>query len=200
VKRQLRLSRRSQFSGYQVLLSLMEVRIDLEADFLEELSKRIYATARSLALEKEPEEEVLIEIYNFQEINILFRESNNELKRLFSSILRSEIFPDSEREKIRILIKDADSLITHTAFNFERLEYIQNTFLGLLDMEQNTIIKIFTVMTVIFLPPTLIASLYGMNFHLMPELDWRYGYPFALGLMALSSLLTWLYFKRKKWL
>ncbi|RYZ15950.1 MAG: magnesium and cobalt transport protein CorA, partial [Chitinophagaceae bacterium] len=85
-------------------------------------------------------------------------------------------------------------------FNFERLEYLQNTFLGLVNIEQNKVIKIFTVVTVIFMPPTLIASIYGMNFRHMPELGWRGGYPFALGLMVAASLLFLWFFRRKRWL
>src|SRR5690606_23985520 len=98
------------------------------------------------------------------------------------------------------MIKDVGSLLDHTSFNFERLEFLQNTFLGLVDMEQNRVIKIFTVVTVIFMPPTLIASLYGMNFQFMPELNYSWGYPFAVALMILSSVLTLLFFKRKNWL
>ena len=199
-KRFFRLSKKANLTGINVFLAMFEARIDVEADFLEDLSKKIYAVGKNLALDKELEEEVLIEIYNFQEIMILFRETTSEMKRLFSSILRSEYFPTSGYEKVRVLIKDADSLLGHTSFNFERLEYLQNTFMGLIDIEQNQIIKIFTVMTVVIMPPTLIASLYGMNFEYIPELGWEYGYPFAIGLMILSSLITLFYFRRKKWL
>jgi magnesium transporter len=85
-------------------------------------------------------------------------------------------------------------------FSFERLEFLQNTFLGLVNIEQNTVIKIFTVVTVVFMPPTLIASIYGMNYKYMPELDWVFGYPLAIVLMILSSMGFLWYFKRKKWL
>ncbi|HMQ90056.1 MAG TPA: magnesium/cobalt transporter CorA [Flavilitoribacter sp.] len=193
-------NRRPQVNGYHIFLILFETRVDIEADFLEDLSRKIYAVGRGLALEKEVPDSILIDIFNFQELTILFRESTSELKRLFSSILRSEYFPKDEYEKLRVMIKDADSLVSHTSFLFERLEYLQNTFLGLIDMKQNKIIKIFTVMTVVFMPPTLIASLYGMNFHFMPELNWQFGYPLALGLMALSSLITLFFFRWKKWL
>ncbi|MFN7117262.1 MAG: magnesium/cobalt transporter CorA [Saprospiraceae bacterium] len=200
VKRLLRISRRASFQGHNIFLLMFETRIDIEADVLEDLSKKIYAVGRQLALDQRMDEDVLIDIYNLQETTILFRESTSELKRLFSSILRSDYFPKDEYEKIRVLIKDADSLLGHTSFNFERLEYLQNTFLGLVDIEQNKTIKIFTVVTVVFMPPTLIASLYGMNFHFMPELNWKLGYPFALLLMVMSSLLTLYYFRRQKWL
>lgn len=200
VKRIVRSSRREKISGYNIFLLLFEARIDVEADFLEDLSKKIYAVGKNLALDKQMRENVLIEVYNFQELTILFRESTSELKRLFSSILKSDFFPKDEYEKIRVLLKDADSLLGHTSFNFERLEYLQNTFLGLINIEQNKIIKIFTVVTVVFMPPTLIASIYGMNFDFMPEIHWQIGYPLSLSLMVVSSLITLFFFRRKKWL
>ena len=99
-----------------------------------------------------------------------------------------------------MVIKDINSLFEYTRFGFDRLDYLQDTFLGLVNIEQNKIIKIFTVVNVIFLPPTLIASMYGMNFAHMPELDWRFGYPFSIGLMILFTLLVLGIFKLKKWL
>ena len=88
----------------------------------------------------------------------------------------------------------------YTRFGFDRLDYLQDTFLGLVNIEQNKIIKIFTVVNVVFLPPTLIASMYGMNFDFMPELSWKLGYPFAVGLMIVFTLAILLIFKLKKWL
>ena len=87
-----------------------------------------------------------------------------------------------------------------SSFGFDRLDYLQDTFLGLVNIEQNKIIKIFTVVNVVFLPPTLIASMYGMNFDFMPELAWKMGYPFAIGLMVVFTLAILLIFKLKKWL
>jgi hypothetical protein len=107
---------------------------------------------------------------------------------------------ENKMSDLRIMIKDIGSLIEHNKFAFERLEYLQNTFMGLVNIEQNRIIKIFTVATVAFMPPTLIASLYGMNFKIMPELDWDYGYLFAITLMVLSSVITLIFFKKKNWL
>jgi magnesium transporter len=77
---------------------------------------------------------------------------------------------------------------------------MQNTFLGLINIEQNKIIKIFTVASVIFMPPTLIASIYGMNFKFTGEFDWKYGFWFALGLMVMSSIGTLFFFRRRGWL
>lgn len=98
------------------------------------------------------------------------------------------------------MIKDVNSLIDYTKFNFERLNYLQNTFLGLLNIEQNKVIKIFTVLAMVFLPPTLIASIYGMNFENIPELHWEYGYYMALFAMVLSATIPLVIFKRKGWL
>jgi magnesium transporter len=97
-------------------------------------------------------------------------------------------------------LKDLNSLIEHANFNFTRLEYLQNSFLGFLNIEQNKVIKTFTVVSLVFMPPTLIASVYGMNFRLMPELDWTLGYPIAIGIMFISSIIPLAIFRRKKWL
>ena len=91
-------------------------------------------------------------------------------------------------------------LFEYTRFGFDRLDYLQDTFLGLVNIEQNKIIKIFTVVNVIFLPPTLIASMYGMNFDFMPELHWKLGYPFSIALMVVFTLIVLLIFRLKKWL
>ena len=99
-----------------------------------------------------------------------------------------------------MIIKDVNSLMDHTSFSFDRLDFLQDTFLGLINIEQNKIIKIFTVASVVFLPPTLIASVYGMNFDLLPELHWKYGYVFAIVMMVFSSLITLWIFRRKGWL
>jgi magnesium transporter len=80
------------------------------------------------------------------------------------------------------------------------VNFLLDATLGMISIEQNATIKIFSVAAVVFLPPTLVASIYGMNFHFMPELDWHYGYPLALLLMLLSAFLPYKYFKRKKWL
>jgi len=117
-----------------------------------------------------------------------------------SSLIRIPEFNKIESERLKIILKDIASLLQHSQFSSERLEYLQNTFLGLVNIEQNQVIKIFTVVTVVFMPPTLIASIYGMNFSVMPELTWMVGYPFAIALMIISSMLFLWYFKRKKWL
>ncbi|MFN6036848.1 MAG: magnesium/cobalt transporter CorA [Bacteroidota bacterium] len=186
--------------GYQVLTSIFETRIDLDADMLEGIARDISFIGKEITIKKELEEEQIIKITALQETTMMLRESIVDTQRVMSSLLKSDLFPSENLEKIRIMLKDTGSLLNHTSFSFERLEYLQNTFLGLLNIEQNKTIKIFTVVSVIFMPPTLIASMYGMNFSILPEKEWKYGYPFAIALMILSSLITLYIFRRKKWL
>lgn len=104
------------------------------------------------------------------------------------------------RQRIKLLQRDAGSLGDHAQFLQDKINFLLDATLGLINLEQNQIIKIFTVASVAFLPPTLVASIYGMNFQSMPELNWAVGYPMALGVMLLSALLPFLLFKRKGWL
>jgi magnesium transporter len=104
------------------------------------------------------------------------------------------------RARVKILQRDIASLTDHSSFLSGKINFLLDAVLGLINIEQAGIIKIFSVAAVVFLPPTLVASVYGMNFRTMPELDWTIGYPFAIGLMILSAVLPWLYFKRKGWL
>jgi magnesium transporter len=101
---------------------------------------------------------------------------------------------------MKTLMRDANSIADHASFLSSKVAFLLDATLGMINIEQNNIIKLFTVAAVAFLPPTLIASIYGMNFAFLPELKWRYGYPLALGLMLLSAIIPFLYFRRKKWL
>jgi magnesium transporter len=186
--------------GYHVLLSIFENRIDLDADILEMIAKEITRVGKELSGEAKTRQEVLIHITQYQELTMLLRQNFLDKQRMISAMLRSDHFPKDSYERMRMMMKDVNSLMDHTSFSFDRLEYLQDTFLGLINLEQNKIIKIFTVASVIFLPPTVIASLYGMNFKYMPEYKWHYGYPFAIVLMILSSLITLWFFRRNRWL
>lgn len=187
-------------TGNKIFLSLLEIRVDIDADFIECISKQITIIGRSLTAENGTREELLREITAYQESAMMIRQNIIDKQRVMSLMVKNMDFTEEEKERLGILSKDIDSLVDHTNFLFERLEYLQNTFLGLVNTDQNKIIKIFTVISVIIMPPTFIASLYGMNFRFMPELNWRIGYPLALLLMIGSSYGTWLFFKRHKWL
>lgn len=188
-------------NGYQILLSILETAIDQDADIIESLAKEISDLNQHLTLSKNrTDEEILLKISSFQNNNMLLRENIIDKQRLISALMKSILFPEEYMSVLRIMIKDISSLIEHNKFAFERLEYLQDTFMGFVNIEQNRIIKIFTVATVAFMPPTLIASIYGMNFLLMPELQWKYGYILAVLLMVFSSAFTLIYFKKKNWL
>jgi magnesium transporter len=163
-------------TGAHVLVALLETRVEFDADMIENMTQRITKLSNSLSLQ-EPDEELLNEIKNLQEKTMLLRENIIDKQRTVSSMLRSEFLPRELQPKLTMMIKDINSLIEHIKFSFDRLDYLQDTFLGYVNIEQNKIIKIFTIVSVIFMPPTLIASIYGMNFAVMPELQTKWGYP-----------------------
>jgi len=186
--------------GYYILAGIMEIRIDTDADTLEFITKEISKLSKIVFTGIDITEQILETISYYEDFNMTIRENLIDKQRILSSLLKSYKIPKEVREELRIMIKDINSLIDYTTFNFERLDYLQNTFLGLLNIEQNQVIKIFTIMSVIFLPPTLIASIYGMNFQYMPELTWKYGYPLALIMMVISAIIPLVVFKKKGWL
>jgi magnesium transporter len=186
--------------GLDIFLTILETRIDGDADLIEGINRRVNHVSKALISQKSLKEDLLLNIAQLQENVMLLHQTITEKQRVVSSLIRIPEFNKIENERLTIVIRDIASLLQHSQFSSERLEYLQNTFLGLSNIEQNQVIKIFTVVTVVFMPPTLIASIYGMNFHFMPEIKWLFGYPFAVALMIASSLLFLWYFKRKKWL
>ncbi|MBK0383992.1 magnesium/cobalt transporter CorA [Pedobacter sp. SD-b] len=188
-------------NGYQILSTILETCIDQDADLIENIAKEIAELNKSLkATNERVDEDDLLKISSLQNDNMMLRENIIDKQRLLSSLIKSSVFPPEYMGVLKIMIKDISSLLEHNKFAFERLEYLQDTFMGLINIDQNRIIKIFTVATVAFMPPTLIASIYGMNFSLMPELEWKYGYLIAILFMVLSSLGTLVYFKKRNWL
>lgn len=208
--KRLQMNYRAFPTGYHLLISILEVRIDFDADLVEALAKNIAALSKEISLSDSVDKQMLTRISHLQENTMLIRENIFDRQRILSGILRSERFPNDIYPKLQLMIKDVNSLINHADFSFQRLDYIQDAALGLINIEQNEIVKIFSVAAVIFMPATLVASIYGMNFHAMPELDWVYtfpdgttvplGYLFAIGLMILFSAGTIWFFRYKKWL
>ena len=198
--KRLQMNYRAFPTGYHLLISILEVRIDFDADLVEALAKNIAALSKEISLSDSVDKQMLTRISHLQENTMLIRENIFDRQRILSGILRSERFPNDIYPKLQLMIKDVNSLINHADFSFERLDYMQDTALGLISIEQSNVTKIFTVASLFFLPPTMIASIYGMNFVGIQELHWKYGYPFALGLMVLASALTYLFFRWKKWL
>ena len=183
-----------------MLVALLETRVEYDADTIEDTTDLITNLSKTLNTEDDLDEDILIRIKDLQEKVMVIRQTIVDKQRVISSMLKSDVFPAELLPRLSMIIKDINSLFEYTRFGFDRLDYLQDTFLGLVNLQQNKIIKIFTVVSVIFLPPTLIASVYGMNFRVLPELNWAYGYPFSLLLMVgFSGAVLW-YFRRKKWL
>lgn len=186
-------------TGFHVFAALLETRIEMDADMVERMTQQITSLSNSISI-KEANEELLLEIKDLQEKTMVLRENIIDKQRAVSNMLKSELIPKDLHGRLTILVKDINSLIEHIRFSFDRLDYLQDTFLAYVNVEQNKIIKMFTVISVIFMPPTLIASIYGMNFTIMPELSWKYGYLLSIGVMVLSVTIILVIFKKKKWL
>ena len=209
-EKRLQMNYRSFSTGYHILISLLEVRIDFDADLVEMVGRQVSTLSKTITKEDSIDKDILLRLSTLQERTMVLRENIFDRQRILSGILRSERFPNDIYPRLQLMIKDVNSLISHTDFSFQRLDYIQDSALGLINIEQNEVVKIFSVAAVVFLPATLVASIYGMNFRVMPELEWVYtlpngwdlplGYIFAIGLMILASGLTMGYFRYKKWL
>lgn len=196
--------------GKHVFLTILEALIDYDADMFELIARQISTLAKDINSSDDIEKGVLRRINHLQEKTMSMRENIFDLQRLLSAIVRSSRFPSSLDSRLNLMLKDVDSLINHGDICSERLDYMQDNVMGLINIEQNEIVKILSVAAVIFMPPTLIASIYGMNFKVMPELNWVLtmnngwiipaGYIFAIIMMILVSFITYWFFKYKKWL
>ncbi len=185
-------------SGYDIFCKLIDIRIDADADIVEKLLRDINRLRRQVLSDyTNDDEEMLEKIAALEDLNMKIRENLNDKQRILSAFLKSNKYKQVLKNDITIMLKDIKSLMDYTDFNFQRLDYLQNIFVGMLTVDQNKVIKIFTIVNVIFLPPTLIASIYGMNFEIMPELDWSYGYLFSIVIMIISGILPVYIFKRK---
>ena len=199
-------------SGEKVMLGLLEAIIDRLAQLLEttgdeidQLSREVFRNKTSNVTRKSRDLQQIIERIGMKgDILTLARESLVSISRLVSfhqTVETGNLKTSRElKQELKVLQRDCTALADHAAFLNSKITFLLDATLGLINLEQNQIIKIFSVAAVIFLPPTLVASIYGMNFNVMPELSWPFGYPFALALMILAALLPYLFFKRKGWL
>ena len=186
-------------TSFHILVGILENRIDLDADMIELMSKEIAQYSKKVSLGGAMGEELLLDINQLQENTMLVRENIVDKQRMISSILKSDKFPRDVFGKLNVLIKDINSLINHTNFSFERLEYLQNTVLGLINLEQNRIMKIFTFVSLLFIPPTLIASIGGMNVEL-PLFGSKIDFFIIMLIMLLAVSIVSIIFMRKKML
>lgn len=203
-------------SAEDALVGLIEAFVDRIADILEKagidldaVSRQIFSVGAENAARKGENDlqAALKTLGRNDDLVSTTRESLLSLSRLlrfFGTTLDANDRLDKKlardlKGRLKIIVRDIASLNEHAAFESHKINFLLDATLGMINIEQNRIIKLFSVAAVVFLPPTLVASVYGMNFHEMPELAWKLGYPWALLLMALSAVLPYLYFKRKGW-
>ena len=186
-----------------VLLKLYDADAEYSADRLEGIYDHLeQVSARVLKQDVDDQAAgaALSAIARQEDLNGRIRRNVMDTRRAVSFMMRSRMLGADQFEEARQILRDIDSLDSHTAFLFDKINFLLDATVGFININQNKIIKIFSVASVALLPPTLIASIYGMNFKVIPELGWTLGYPFALGLMAASVAAPFIYFRRKGWL
>ena len=196
-------------NGEAVLMELLDAVIDRAADILERIGAEVDRVSHEIF---EPEsdsadrsyKDILKAIGRKGDLASKVRESLVSVGRLLLYLANeadSMRWAKETRAQLRGMQRDVQSLSDHAAYLSNKIQFLLDAMLGVVTIEQNNVIKLFSVAAVVFMPPTLVASIYGMNFHKgMPELDWEYGYPFAIAMMVLAAVLPYYFFKWKKWL
>ena len=186
-----------------VLLKLYDADAEYSADTLEGIYDDLEKVSRRVLKDEVNDHaagEALGAIARQEDLNGRIRRNVMDTRRAVSFMMRARMLNADQFEEARQILRDIDSLDSHTAFLFDKINFLMDATVGFININQNKIIKIFSVASVALLPPTLIASIYGMNFQHMPELSLKWGYPLALGLMLLSIVTPFWYFRRKGWL
>ena len=186
-----------------VLLKLYDADAEYSADTLEGIYDHLEAVSASVLRQDVNDQaagEALSAIAREEDLNGRVRRNVMDTRRAVSFMMRSRMLNADQFEEARQILRDIDSLDSHSTFLFDKINFLMNATVGFININQNKIIKIFSVASVALLPPTLIASIYGMNFRAMPELDWSFGYPFAIAIMIASVAAPFIYFRRKGWL
>jgi magnesium transporter len=186
-----------------VLLSLFDTDAEYCADTVEDIYddlERISGKVLSGQVTDAIASEVLGAIARHEDMSGRIRRNLMDTRRAVSFMMRTRLLSAEQFEDARQILRDLDSLDSHTAFMFDKINFLMDATIGFININQNKIIKIFSVASVSLLPPTLVASSYGMNFEFMPELQWTYGYPFSIALMVLSAVIPMVYFRKRGWL
>jgi magnesium transporter len=186
-----------------VLLKLYDADAEYSADALEGIYDHLERVSARVLKEDVNDTiagEALAAIAKEEDLNGRIRRNVMDTRRALSFMMRSRMLNAEQFEEARQILRDIDSLDSHTAFLFDKINFLMDATVGFININQNKIIKIFSVASVALLPPTLIASLYGMNFQYMPELSQTWGYPYALCLMVASAVVPMWYFRRRGWL
>lgn len=187
---------------YELLLDLFETKIEQLADEIENIYSDLEKLSRVIMEGHQGDEydAALSTLAELEDIGWKVRLCLMDTQRALNFLLRKARLPVSQLEQAREILRDIESLLPHNESLFQKVNFLMQAAMGLISIEQNRIIKIFSVVSVVFLPPTLVASSYGMNFEFMPELSWSFGYPAAIILMMLAGLAPYLYFKSRNWL
>jgi magnesium transporter len=186
-----------------VLLKLFDADAEYSADTLEGIYDELEKVSNKVLSGDVTDAmagAVLGSIARHEDMNGRIRRNVMDTRRAVSFMMRSKMLNGEQFEEARQILRDIDSLDSHTAFLFDKINFLMDATVGFININQNKIIKIFSVASVALLPPTLIASIYGMNFKYMPELEWSIGYPIALALMVGSALVPMWYFRKRGWL
>ena len=197
--KRLQMNSRNYPTGYHLLISILEVRIDFDADLVESMAKQIAVLSKDITASERIDSDMLKRINLLQENTMLIRENIFDRQRVLSGIQRSDRFPNDIYPKLSLMLKDVNSLINHADFASERLDYLMDAALGLINIDQTKVTKIFTVVSMFFMPPTMIASIYGMNFEdSFPAFDTKGGFWIAILLMAPIMAVTAGFFPLRK--
>ena len=186
-----------------VLMDLYATDAEYSADSIEEIYERLEEASKRVLAENVTDQaaaDVLETIAREEDLNGRIRRNVMDTRRAISFLMRSQMLSAEQQDEARQIMRDIDSLENHTAFLFDKINFLMDATVGFININQNKIIKLFSVVSVGLMPPTLIASIYGMNFKYMPEFDWAAGYPWAIGLMLVSALIPLAYFRKKGWL
>jgi magnesium transporter len=199
----------AHISGDTVLIDLLDAVIDRNADILERAGADVDSVSTQIF---EPSadrghartySQILLFIGKKGDLVSKVRESLVSIGRLLSFVAvetDNGRWSKEQKAMFKTMQRDVQSLTDHASYLSNKIQFVLDAMLGVVNLEQNNIIKLFSVMAVVLMPPTLIASIYGMNFKAMPELEWPLGYPMALAAMVLAAALPYLFFKWKKWL
>ncbi|MBU1213917.1 MAG: magnesium/cobalt transporter CorA [Gammaproteobacteria bacterium] len=186
-----------------VLIDLYGMDVEFSADALEEVYADLGRVSQSVlneTLSDKQARDSLAEIAHAEHVNGRIRRNVMDTQRALSFMVRTKSLSPSQVEEVKQIQQNIESLDGHTAFLFDKINFLMDAVIGFININQNRVVKLFSVVSVALLPPTLIASIYGMNFQFMPELHWQLGYPFALLLMVLTVGAPLLFFWRKGWL
>ncbi len=187
---------------YELLLNLFEIKIEQLANEIENIYKDLEILTKIILRDQNNQEfNSSISILSIKEdTTSKIRICLTDTKRALNFLIRKSVLKNLQKEQAKEIIRDIESLLPHNESIFQKINFLIQSSIEFLNIEQNRIIKIFSLISVIFLPPTLISSSYGMNFKYIPELYWKYGYPITIIAMFSLSLISYFYFKIKKWL